>query len=438
VTQPTDPKNSGVILTGGEFFPAGSILEIVRAEFELEEVNLVHWKGKVLEVAADVEQAGREYAPAAIDPSIKNVLRLATKVASPETAENLFMAAHDLLTRHLGQLDRCATAMVRAVFASWMSPALSMSPILWIFSPAGCPRTLVLQLLSLLSRRPLQLVGLRRGDIARSPMSLQPTLLLDEPDPRPEWQTLLRSSSQRGTRTISRHGLVEFFGPKIVFSHKLPRGTALETDALKASLLPITGRLPPLNRETEEATAEEFQARFLGHLLRNASAVRSTNFDASQFTPPIRDLARTLNAAVIGDSEIQKRILPILSVQDEEFRANRARAKDAVVVEACLGFTHQSGWTKIRTDSIAEKACAIYKGRGSDECPSAESVGRALKRLTIPSGRINRAGNGIELTVSTCRLIHQLATAHGVRAMQGAVRGECRYCRELEPIGPAT
>lgn len=64
MTQPTDPRNSGVILTGGEFFPDGSILEIVRAEFEREEVNLVHWKGKVLEVAADVEHAGREYAPA--------------------------------------------------------------------------------------------------------------------------------------------------------------------------------------------------------------------------------------------------------------------------------------------------------------------------------------------------------------------------------------
>jgi hypothetical protein len=172
VTQATSLKNSGVILTGGEFFADGSILEFVRAQFEPEEVNLVHWKGKALEVAAHLEHAGREYALAAIDPTIKNVLRLPTKVAPPETTENLFMAAHDLLTRHLGQLDGCTTAMVCAVFASWMSPALSMSPILWIFSPAGSPRTLAIQLLSLLSHRPLQLVGLRRGDIARLPMPL--------------------------------------------------------------------------------------------------------------------------------------------------------------------------------------------------------------------------------------------------------------------------
>jgi len=174
------------------------------------------------------------------------------------------------------------------------------------FFPAGSPRSLALQLLSLLARRPLRLVGLRRGDIARLPMSLHPTLLLDEPDSRPEMQTLLRSSSHRGTRMISSHGLLEFFGPKIVFSHKPPRGTALETDALKAALTPNTGHLPPLNRETEEEIADEFQARFLGHLLRYASVVRNANFDASQFTSPIQDLARTLNAAVIGEGELQK------------------------------------------------------------------------------------------------------------------------------------
>jgi hypothetical protein len=212
------------------------------------------------------------------------------------------------------------------------------------------------------------------------------------------------------------------------------RGAALETDALKVALIPITGQLPPLNRQAEEEIAEEFQARFLGYLLRNASAARRANFEGDQFTSPIRDLARMLSAAVIGESELQKKILPILSVQDEEIRADRARANDAVVLEACLSFIHQGGWTKVGTDCISEKVCAIYKGRGCDECPSAESVGRALKRLTIPSGRINRAGNGIELTVATSRLIHRLAASYGVRALEGVVRGGCRYCAEREPI----
>jgi hypothetical protein len=262
-------------------------------------------------------------------------------------------------------------------------------------------------------------------------MSLQPTLLLDEPDLRPEMQLILRSSTHRGARIVTSHGLLEFFGSKIVLSHEFPRGTPLEPDALKAALIPIAGRLAPLDTKTQEDIAEEFQARFLGHFLRNAGHTQSAYFDASQFTLPVQDLARTLSAAVMGESELQKKILLILRVQDEEIRADRARTDDAVVLEAFLFFIHQGGWSKVRTDAIARKVGAIYKGRGSNQEPSPETVGWAIRRLGIPSGRINRAGNGVELDVSTCRLIHTLAVSHGVRTMDGGLRTDCRYCEEL-------
>ncbi len=431
MTRSAGLKNNGVIQTGGEFFADQSVLELVRAQTEPEEVKLLHWNGKVLEVAAQVARGGVKYAPAPIEQNLKKVLRLPTRVAPPETTEKLFTAVHDLLTHHLGQPERCITALACAVFVSWMSPVLPMAPVLCIFSPAGSPRNRALQMLSLLSRRPVRIVGLRRGDIARLPMWLQPTLLLDEPDLRPEMQTILWSSTHRGARIVTSHGLFEFYGPKIVCSHQLPHSTALGTEALKATLIPIAGQLPTLEKKMEEEIAEEFQARFLGHFLRNAGNAQSANFDASQFTSPIQDIARTVSTAVMGDADVSKRILPMLGVQDEEIRADRARAGDAVVVEASLSFIHQGGWTKVRCGSIAERVSAIYRGRGCDQPPSAENVGWALKRLGIPSGRIGSAGNGIELSVPTCQLIHTLAVSYGVRAMSGAVRSGCQYCHEI-------
>jgi hypothetical protein len=432
VTRAAGLQNGGVIRTCGEFFADGSVLELVRVPPEPEELKLLHWHGSVLEVAAQVEHAGRKYAPAAIEPSVMKALHLPTRVAPAESARELFDAVHGLLARHLRQLNASITAMTFAVLASWCSPILPMAPILWIFAPTGSPRNLALRMLSLLCRRPLSLVGLKRGDIARLPLSLQATLLLDEPDLRPEMQLILQSSARRDSRIITNHGLLEFYGPKIVCSHKLPRGT-LETEALKAALIPIAGDLPPLDKKMEEEIAEEFQARLLGHLVRNAGGVQNASFAASQFTLPVQDLARTLNAAVVGDSELQKRMLLLLGVQDEELRADRARSCDAVVLEALLFFIHAGDWSKVRTDNVAEKVGAIYKGRGSDQQPSAETVGWALRRLGIPSGRINRAGNGVELDVGVCRLVHRLALCHGVRAMSGGPRDNCRYCRELEP-----
>jgi hypothetical protein len=289
-------------------------------------------------------------------------------------------------------------------------------------------------LLALLCRRPLRLAGLKRGDLLRLPMSLQPTLLLDDPDLQPAMQSILQAGAHRGSYVPNGDSMRDLFGPKIICSRKPLLGTELETDVLRVSLIPVSGQLPILDKKAEEEIADEFQSRFLGNFLRNFSRVQVPNFDGSDLALPVQALARAFGAAVVGDEELQAKILPLLKVQDEEIRSDRASAFDSVVVEAGLFFIHQGGWSKVRAESTAEKVEAIYKGRGSDQKISSESVGWAWKRLGIPSGRINRAGNGIELSVATSRLIHRLAISFGVRAIQGGLRSECRYCRELESM----
>ena len=420
------------IQTAGEVFCDGTAIELLRDSSNPEGFSLVRSQQGVLDQKPVLSHAGRVYAPVRAEQSVSKAVCFPTRVAPPESTRKLFTDVHDLLRRHLAQLDPCITAMVFTIFASWMSPVLPIAPILLIFAPAGSPKNLVLQMLGMLCRHPLRLVGLRRGNIPRLPMPLQPTLLLDEPDLRPEMQTMLQSSTHRGTRIISGHGIAEFYGPKIICSRKLPQGTALETDALRIALIPVAGQLPPLDNRAEGEIAEEFQARFLGYFLRNSSRVQIPSFEVSQFSLPVQDLARVFGAAIVADGDLQQRILPLLSIQDEEIRADRASAFFSIVLEAILSFIHQGGWTKVRSNELAKKVSAIYKGRGFDEESSPESVGWAVRRLGIPSGRIDRAGNGIDLSASTCRLVHKLAQSHGVRAMQGGLLSNCRFCRELQ------
>ena len=373
-------------------------------------------------------------APSRMDPSISRTLRLPTRIAPAETTAQLFDDVHDLLSSHLGQLEPCTTRIVSAVFASWMAPVLPMAPLLWIFAPTGSPKNLVLRLLSLLCRRPLSLVGVRRADLLRLPMSLQPSLILDEPDVRPGMQTLFQASSHRGLSVPSGHGVVDLFGPKIICSRRLPQGTALEADVFRSALIPVARQLPPLDKAMEEKIAEEYQARFLGYRLRNLSRVRCPTFDAPHLTWPVQDIARALGAALVDAPELQRKIVSLLADEDEEIRADSARSLDSVVVEAGLFFIHRGGQSEVRAQSTAETAEAIYKWRGSNEKVSPESVGWAWRRLGVPRGRLNRAGNGIKLTTATSRLIHRLAFSLGVRAMPSGLRGDCRYCRELEPM----
>ena len=419
----TKRENCSAFPSVGEVLPDGTFLELLRDQGRPGKLTLVRYHDGILDTKSEMPFADRVYAPVSLDPSVARAIRFPSRVAPPETTRSLFTDAHKFLNSHLGQLDQCITAMVFAIFATWLTPVLRAAPILSIFVPPGGPKKQVLRVLNLMSRRPLRLVGLKRSNLARVPMFLQPTLLLDEPDPK--LQSILNASAERGAYIPQPQGVVEFFGPKIIVSSKLP----LDSDALRIALIPITGQVPFLDKETEEKIAEEFQARFLAYFLRNAGKVSTPAFDVKKLSSPMLDLALTFGSAIIGDEELQRTILPLLNVQDEEIRADRALSDDAVLLEALIFFNHV-GSIKVRVGLAAKKACSIFKGRGSDKKMSPESAGWAIKRLGIPSGRLDRAGNGVELTEKTCRLIHRLAWSHGVRAMDRAFP-DCAFCREL-------
>ena len=425
------PTNSDVVRTNGQICPDGTVIELMRST--TNQTVLLLWKDERFEMSDRVEYSGMTYAAAPIAASILPALRLPARIGPPETTETLFADLHAFFTGRSGQLDSCVIPLVFAVFASWLSPVLSIVPVLSIFAPSGSPKTRILQLLRMVCRRPLCIVGLSRSDIWRLPWSLGPTLLLDEPDPKSAMQAILRASTERGMHVAAADGFVDPFGPKIVVSSRPLYDASLESNVLRVSLTPISGNVPSLEKPEEEEIAEKFQARFLGYFLRNFSRVQVPNFDVSELALPIQAVAQTLGSAVVGSATLQARILPMLAVQDEEVRAARASSLDAIVLESILFFIHRGDWSKVRTQNLAEKVTEIYQGRGTARTDvSAETVGWAVKRLRIPSGRINKAGNGVELTNELGRLVHRLALSYGVRAMQSGFRAGCRYCEELE------
>lgn len=423
--------DSDVVQTNGQIFPDGTVIELTRNA--TNQTVLLLWKDEYFEMADRVEYSGATYAAAPIAPNILRALRLPARIGAPEATETLFADLYDFFTSRSGQLDSTVIPLVFAVFASWLSPVLSIAPLLSIFAPPGSPKARVLQQLRMVCRRPLSIVGLTRSELMSLPWSLAPTLLLDEPDSKPGVQTILRAATQRDVYAAARHGFVDLFGPKIILSSKPLYDASLEGDVLRVALTPISGNVPPLEKREEEEIAEKFQARFLAYFLRNFSRVQVPNFDVSELALPIQAISQTLGSAVVGSTHLQARIFPILAVQDEQIRAARASGLDAVVLESILFFIHRGDWSKVRMQNLAEKVVEIYNGRGSDRADvSAESVGWAVKRLGIPSGRINKAGNGVELTNEFCRLVHRLALSHGVRAMESGFRQGCRYCDELQ------
>jgi hypothetical protein len=263
-------------------------------------------------------------------------------------------------------------------------------------------------------------------------MSVQPTLLLDEPDFRPEMLKLLCSSSCNGMNVPKGQRVVSVCGTKIVASYTVPSDTLLESHTLRVALKPSAAARSPLSAKSEQQIAEDFQPRFLSYRLRNCRSVRAPEFDVNRLSAPTQELAQSLGAAIVGDCDLQSKILPFLDAQDEEIRTNRSTAIDAVLLEGLLSSCHTKGQVEIRGSELAKAVCAIYAGRGIKFLISPESVGWALKKLGIPTGRLGSAGNGVKLTDVTRRLVHQLASLYDARTFQVGFDSDCKHCNEIK------
>ena len=208
--------------------------------------------------------------------------------------------------------------------------------------------------------------------------------------------------------------------------------SALSPNVFPITLEPLAGHVRALDRNERETLAEQYQARLLGHYLRNVTAAQTENVDTNNLTPSLRPLAQAFGASLVGDCETQGKIIPLLKERDEEIREDRASAFDSIVIEAILVFVHKNGCAEVRMDAVAETVRVIFAGRGMDVDVSAEKVGRAVRRLRIPGARLSAAGNGVKFTAEVRRMVHHLAQTHGVRSTETGPRPNCEYCAEME------
>jgi hypothetical protein len=225
------------IPTAGRIFADGTVLEVLR-DASSQELALIRYRGESAEIGTTVTHLDQVYRVVPLDSRVAAAIRFPNTVGPPESATGLFTDVHAVLHRCLQQPAQVVTALVFAIFVSWLSPALTMTPIISIFAPLGSPKNTALQLLELLCRRPLRLVGVKRGELLRAPLLVGPTLLLDEPDLQPNMQLLLQASAHRGSHVINGRGVQEMFGPKILVSAKSPN-MSLSTEVVRITLMPV-------------------------------------------------------------------------------------------------------------------------------------------------------------------------------------------------------
>lgn len=192
--------------------------------------------------------------------------------------------------------------------------------------------------------------------------------------------------------------------------------------------------VPPMLRsfstqdeEREVATINNLQNRLLMYRLQNFAQVRSSQFDAPEFSGSTREMARTLGRCIVDAADLQARLLDLLRPRDDAERTEGTGRLGAVVVEALVVACHEKR-PSVHVGQVAELANAILSRSGESFQLSPKEVGAKLKQLGFRTTRLDSAGRGIYLLTEQCALIHKLGRAFRVPTLCEGLPG-CPHCK---------
>ena len=206
------------IISAGEIFADGAMLELVSGSRGLNKPDLLLWNGRKAITGPRVEHGGCIYEAPKLDPILWRAMRLPARCCDYGSARALFDGIRNLFLRHLGLPESESGLIACFAISSWLADRLPSAPGLTI---SGVDEELgvnVLRLLGCVCRHPLMLAEVTPSSFRSLPMHLSPTLLLNLQVLRPNLERLFRASSFRGLYLPGIGGrVVNAYGAKAIF-----------------------------------------------------------------------------------------------------------------------------------------------------------------------------------------------------------------------------
>lgn len=410
--------------TFGESFSNGTLLEL--AADSTGELGLLYWDGERAKLRNRFRRAGRTYVPAAVNAGTLRAIRFPNEAKDYVSTELLFRNILDVLRRFFPLPDRELNLVAYWVLASWFPDVLPMAPTLVISGPSPAYVARFLRLLKCLCRRGLRLAELNPAGLCALPMKLQPTLLAEQTTLTRSMAGLFRASSSRGLYITRSGDFLDLHCVQALFSARNGFDAIATESALRVAVVPAESGGPSLNERAEEEVAAEFQPLLLEYRLRNHRAVSQSNFDVPEFTPGLRDLARSLGAVIVDDPELAGRIVTLLAPQDAHARACRTTLPEVAIITVALALVHERKLQRMLSKDLTLLVNAALRANGEIVEYSPEEIGWRLSRLGLYAHRM-AGGNGIRFDRDFSRSVHDLARKFAVEILPGSP--ECPDCQ---------
>jgi hypothetical protein len=412
--------------TAGEFLSDGSMIDLICGDLGALELVLTDGD-KIISVSSQIELDRTTFVPAVFGTDLLKAIRFPPKPQDYGTTPKLFDDLHSLFGVHPGLQSDSVSALAHYSLVTWFPDCMPAVPCLSIVAPDTSGRDLLFRLLSRTCRRPLHLLEPTRPEILASPLSLRPTLIIDQAKPTSDVQRLLRVMSQ-AVGFVPRSGqLKQICCPTIIVSAEPLGDPLLLTRALQINLMPGHAAVSKVNQILDSELAQALPAKLLQYQLLNFAKVRASEFDAHGC---LGDLTTALAACIVDDDELQARVNQMLEPQERDSRARNSTSSISVVIEAGLALSHDRKRESAYVGEFADAANGILHGRGETVLLEPRAVGDILRSLGLSTQRLGAAGRGVLLVRETRRKIHLLARSYDVPSIQGNFGG-CEFCTEV-------
>jgi hypothetical protein len=328
--------------------------------------------------------------------------------------------------------ENLVSLFTHCVFASWFVDVTAAPVFLSIVGPSSGQGSRLLRLLACLFRRPLLLGPTGLAAIYSLPLKLQPALFLDGGQCNGQLPRLLRQLSAPDSFVFWKGQLCQFQGAKLVCTEESLPSDLLNAGFMEVRVPPARGILAILDQQARQRIAEEFQPKLLMYRLVNYHQVRASKFDVPEFPSPMRDLARSLAAAVPNETKLQSSIASLLQAQSDQDLIKPTSELDSVVIEAMLMLCHEKDRKSFHVAEVSEKVNEILEARGESLNLNPWAVGRKLRKLDITTQRLDANGRGALLLNDLRHHVHSLAAKRRLLVIDP---GRCSDCQEFQDRG---
>jgi hypothetical protein len=405
----TTPKHEPkVVRTCGEIFSDGSIIELVSPANACR-LQLLLWHKQQQKIAPQIEYHGRLYQVPEAQETLLAAMRFPSDAVDYGTAQKLFSGVCDLFARYIGIAPPEAALLTAWSCSTWFADCFSSPPTLIISGPDTGHAIALLWVLACLCRRSLVLADITRGGLL-GVMSLQPTLLVNQPGQLPKVWNLYSASNFHGVYVPGSQGRVFNLAGSRAFFVGMD-GNIFSDGAIHVALSPAHPMLPTLNAELQVEIAKRFQPRLLMYRLRNLRKVRESHATVCRLKFPNTEAAQNLSACIQEEPEIAQVMAPVLQRQDHDAQVQRGCDVSRVILEVIWTPLHER--KEIAASRITELTNALLRCRGETLEYSTAEIGWKLRNLGLYR---HRNGSGMVLRPSRdiSVVVHRLAARLGL------------------------